>query len=95
MSDLISRQDAKDEVEHECDGIVRFVVTGFCGEMEFGFKHQCDYDDVGEYRDIEDLRKIGRHFDEVEEDEGGRMKIIIKPDGTGILILDDQEDNKN
>ena len=56
-----------DEVEYECDGIVRFVVTGFCGETAFGFKYQCDYDDVGEYCDIEDLRKTGRHFDEVEE----------------------------
>lgn len=56
-----------DEVEYECDGIVRFVVTGFCGETAFGFKYQCDYDDVGEYCDIEDLRKTGRHFDEVAE----------------------------
>ena len=56
-----------DEVEYECDGIVRFVVTGFCGETAFGFKHQCDYDDVGEYCDIEDLRKTGRHFPEVAE----------------------------
>ena len=57
-----------DEVEYECGGdIVRFVVTGFRGERAFGFKNQCEYDDVGEYCDIEDLWKTGRHFDEVAE----------------------------
>lgn len=57
-----------DEVEYECGGdIVRFVVTGFCGETAFGVKYQCDYDDVGEFCDIEDLRKTGRHFYEIEE----------------------------
>ena len=55
-----------DEVEYECcDELVRFIVTGFCGETAFGFKHQCDYDDVGEYCKIEDLRKTGRSFPEI------------------------------
>ena len=56
-----------DEVEYECDGIVRFVVFGIVGNTAYGFKYPCDYDDVGEYCDIDMLTKTGRHFDYVEK----------------------------
>lgn len=56
-----------DEVEYECDGIVRFVVFGIVGNTAYGFKYPCDYDDVGEYCDIDMLTKTGRHFSEVEK----------------------------
>lgn len=57
-----------DEVEYTgCNETVRFVVTGIVGERAYGFKHTCEYDDAGEYCDIDMLRKTGRHFDEVEE----------------------------
>lgn len=57
-----------DEVEYECcDELVRFIVTGICGRTAYGFKISCDYDDVGEYCDIEDLRKTGRSFHEIAD----------------------------
>ena len=58
-----------DEVEYVCcDETVRFVVIGLIkGHTAYGFKFPCDYDDVGEYCDIDMLRKTGRHFDGVEE----------------------------
>ena len=57
-----------DEVEYECCGeVVKFIVTGFIGSIVCGFKWPCGYDDVGDYCRIEDLRKTGRHFPEVED----------------------------
>ena len=56
------------EVEYVCgDETVRFVVIGLIKGKAYGFKYPCDYDDVGEYCDIDMLRKTGRHFDEAEE----------------------------
>ena len=56
-----------DEVEYECNGRVRFVVLGIVGRTAHGFKYPCDCYDAGEYCDIDELTKTGRHFDEVEE----------------------------
>lgn len=56
-----------DEVEYECGGIVRFVVFGIVGNKVYGFKYPCNYDDVGEYCDIDMLTKTGRHFDSIEK----------------------------
>lgn len=59
-----------DEVEYECDGIVRFVVTGIKNSTAYGFRQMYEYDDVsdvGEYCDIDMLKKTGRHFPEVAE----------------------------
>lgn len=57
-----------DEVEYECcDELVTFVVTGTVGKTAYGFKISCDYDDVGEYCDIKDLRKTGRSFHEIAD----------------------------
>ena len=66
--DELSQIHVGDEVEYECCGeVVKFIVTGVIGSTVYGFKSPCGYDDVGEYCDIEDLRKTGRHFDEAEE----------------------------
>ena len=57
-----------DEVEYECCGeLVTFVVTGTDGKRAYGFNIFCDFDDVGEYCDIEDLRKTGRSFPEIAD----------------------------
>ena len=61
-----------DEVEYSClGGTHRFVVFGvestIVGNTAYGFKYPCDYDDVGEYCDIDMLTKTGRHFPEVAE----------------------------
>lgn len=60
-----------DEVEYECGGEkIRFIVTGVKDSTAYGFRQLMEYDDVtdvGEYCDVEDLRKTGRHFDEVAE----------------------------
>ena len=57
-----------DEVEYKCCGkVVKFIITGVSDSIVYGFKSPCGYDDVGEYCDIEDLRKTGRHFPEVAE----------------------------
>lgn len=58
-----------DEVEYVCcDETIRFVVTGINnGHWAYGFKYPCDYDESGEYCDLDQLRKTGRHFDEVAE----------------------------
>lgn len=53
-----------DEVEYDD---IRFIVTGLIGDRAYGFKYPCDYDDVGEYCDVDMLTKTGRHFDEVAE----------------------------
>ena len=60
-----------DEVEYECGGEkIRFIVTGVKDSTAYGFRQLMEYEDVsdvGEYCDIEDLWKTGRHFDEIEE----------------------------
>ena len=57
-----------DEVEYECCGeFVTLIVTGTVGKRAYGFKIFCDFDDVGEYCDIEDLRKTGRSFPEIAD----------------------------
>ena len=57
-----------DEVEYECCGeLVTFIVTGTDGKRAYGFKIFCDFDDVGEYCDIEDLRKTGWSFPEIAD----------------------------
>ena len=58
-----------DEVEYDgCGEMVRFVVTGIKDSTAYGFRKMYEYDDVsdvGEYCDIDMLKKTGRHFDEV------------------------------
>ena len=56
-----------DEVEYDCNGRVRFVVLGIVGRTAYGFKYPCDCDDAGDYCDIDELTKTGRHFPEVAE----------------------------
>ena len=57
-----------DEVEYEsCGEVVKFIVTGVNGSRVYGFKSPCEYDDVGDYCDIDGLHKTGRHFPEVAE----------------------------
>ena len=56
-----------DEVEYDLDGPVRFVVCGIVDNSAYGFKYPSDYDDVGEYCDIDMLDKTGRSFPEVAE----------------------------
>lgn len=57
-----------DEVEYSCpNGTCRFVAFGIVGNTAYGFKYPCDFDDVGEYCDIDMLTKTGRHFPEVEK----------------------------
>lgn len=57
-----------DEVEYEsCGEVVKFIVTGVNGSRVYGFKSPCEYDDVGDYSDIDGLHKTGRHFPEVAE----------------------------
>ena len=58
-----------DEVEYVCcDETVRFVVTGISNNgIAYGFKYSCEYDESGEYCNLDQLRKTGRHFDEIEE----------------------------
>lgn len=56
-----------DEVEYECGGLNRFVVTGIYGRYAVGFKDEDDDIDVGDYCDIKYLRKTGRHFSDIEK----------------------------
>ena len=57
-----------DEVEYTTGGkATKFVVMDIGGKYAYGFKYPCMLDDVGDYCDLEYLRKTGRHFDEIEE----------------------------
>lgn len=61
--DREQRIDVGDEVEYSVDDeTTRFVVMDIIGDFAYGFKFPCEYDDVGEYCDIDDLRKTGRYF---------------------------------
>ena len=56
-----------DEVEYDysCNDSVKFVVIGTNNGMAYGFKYPCETDDVGEYCELEDIRRTGRSFPEI------------------------------
>lgn len=58
-----------DEVEYFCGGNIRFVVCGIDNGVAYGFKYRPDFEDldIGEYCEINELKKTGRHFPEVEK----------------------------
>lgn len=58
-----------DEVEYFCGENIRFVVCGIDNGVAYGFRHRPDSEDldIGEYCEIDELKKTGRHFHEVEE----------------------------
>ena len=58
-----------DEVEYFFGGNIRFVVCGIDNGVAYGFRYRPDFEDldIGEYCDIDELKKTGRHFPEVEK----------------------------